>query len=271
MLRLPAVAGTFYPAEPAALTALLRECISSGSAETRPPLAKFRACLVPHAGYVYSGPVAGKVFARIHFPNRIIILGVRHFPYGEDAAIISSGAWRTPLGDVSIDAALATKILDASSILREDQLAHESEHSLEVQLPFLQLLAPAAKIVPIAIGSLSYDEFVSVGHSLGQILAANPDVLLLTTTDLNHYEDFATTRRKDQFAIDQILALNPFELAEVCRRQKISMCGLGSTITMLAALNFLGAKNAELVSHTTSADYSGDSKRVVGYAGFLFS
>jgi len=271
MLRLPAVAGTFYPAETSALTALVSECLSSASEETRPAPAKFRACLVPHAGYVYSGPVAGKVFARVRFPDRIILLGVRHFPYGEDRAIITSGAWRTPLGDVSIDSALAGEILRASTILREDHRAHESEHSLEVQLPFLQLLAPAAKIVPIAIGSCPYDDLVSIGRGLGQILRDDPDVLLLTTTDFNHYEDLATTRRKDQFAIDQILALNPFELAQVCRRQKISMCGLGSTITMLAALNFLGVKNAELVSHTTSADYSGDSKRVVGYAGFLFS
>ncbi|HSC45529.1 MAG TPA: AmmeMemoRadiSam system protein B [Candidatus Acidoferrum sp.] len=269
MLRLPAVAGTFYPAEPAALTALLRQCLSVDSA-VRPAAAKYRACLVPHAGYVYSGPVAGKVFSRIQFPVRIIILGVRHFPYGAEAAIFPTGAWRTPLGDIPIDSALAAEILHASPILHEDHLAHESEHSLEVQLPFLQLLAPAAKIVPIAIGSLPYDDLVHLGHSLGQILSDNPDVFLLTTTDLNHYEDLATTRRKDQFAIDQILVLNPSELFQSCRRQKISMCGLGSTVAMLAALNSLGAKNPELVSHTTSADYSGDTKRVVGYAGFLF-
>ena len=270
MLRLPAVAGTFYPDEPAALTALLREYLSFDSA-AQPAATKFRACLVPHAGYVYSGPVAGKVFSRIQFPSHIIILGVRHFPYGADAAIFPTGAWRTPLGDVPIDSSLAAEILHASPILREDHLAHESEHSLEVQLPFLQLLAPAAKIVPIAISSLPYENLVRVGQSLGQILAANPEVLLLTTTDLNHYEDLATTLRKDQFAIDQILALNPFELFQSCRRQKISMCGLGSSVALLAALNFVGAKNAELVRHTTSADYSGDTKRVVGYAGFLFS
>src|SRR6266446_9084269 len=135
MLRLPAVAGRFYPSDPAELTALVRKY---AKADSQVAPVRIRACLVPHAGYVYSGPVAGAVFSRIALPNRILILGVRHYPRGEPAAILSSGAWRTPLGDAQIDASLGAALLEACALLREDSVAHSSEHSLEVQLPFLQ-------------------------------------------------------------------------------------------------------------------------------------
>src|SRR5262249_53030060 len=183
MLRLPAVSGAFYPAEPHALTSLIHKYVPSDTlAEKR----NVRACLVPHAGYVYSGAVAGAVFARISLPKRIIVLGVRHFPYGEDAAMLSRGVWRTPLGDASIDPDLAQKVSHSCEILLEDPVAHESEHSLEVQIPFLQVLDPGFTFVPIALGTLNYDALVEVGLALGKILQEEPDVLLLTTTDFNH-------------------------------------------------------------------------------------
>jgi AmmeMemoRadiSam system protein B len=197
-------------------------------------------------------------------------LGVRHFPYGEDAAILSEGAWRTPLGDAPIDSELARQIARSCPLLVEDAVAHQNEHSLEVQIPFLQVLNPGASFVPIALGTLEFAAVVSVGQALGKVLSAENDVLLLTTTDFNHYEDQATTLRKDQLAIDKILAGDGKGLFEICRRQKISMCGLGSTVAMLTALDHIGARNAELVEHRTSAEHSGDTKKVVGYAGFLF-
>ena len=268
MLRLAAVSGAFYPAEPHALAALIHKYA--------PPDAKIekhrvRACLVPHAGYVYSGAVAGAVFAHITFPKRIIILGVRHFPYGEDAAMLSLGVWRTPLGDAPIDTALAAEIARSCPLLCEDALAHESEHSLEVQIPFLQVLDPGFTFVPIALGTLDFDALTTIGNSLGQILARDNDVLLLTTTDLNHYENQSATVRKDNLAIEKILALDPAGLYEICRKEKISMCGLGPTVAMLSALRQAGVSRADLVRHATSADYSGDTRKVVGYAGFLFS
>ena len=268
MLRLPAVAGTFYPGSPQKLSELIAQYTHPDAAH---PPSPFRACLVPHAGYVYSGGVAGAVFARIAFPKRIIVLGVRHFPYGEEAAILSGGAWRTPLGDAPIDAALATQIVQSCPELREDSVAHENEHSVEVQIPFLQQLDPGFAFVPIALGTLDVNILASVGQSLAKVLSAHQDVFLLTTTDLNHYEDETTTRRKDTLAIEKISALDPAGLFEVCRRNKISMCGLGPTIALLTMLNQIGATSVELVQHTTSADYSGDTQRVVGYAGFLFS
>ena len=268
MLRLPAVAGRFYPANPEELTALVREC-AKPRPDTKPQLVK--ACLVPHAGYVFSGHVAGAVFSRIALPQRIVILGVRHFPRGESLAILASGAWRTPLGDAPIDEALAAALKKDCPLLREDHVAHGTEHSLEVQLPFLQVLSPGFSFAPIALGTVRFEDLIAVGEALGRVLAANPEALLLTTSDLNHYEDDATTRLKDRKAIDQILALNPRGLYDVCRNEDISMCGLGPAVAMLTALRALAATQAELVRYATSADISGDTSRVVGYAGFIFS
>jgi MEMO1 family protein len=268
VLRLPAVAGRFYPADPEELTALVRK-YALPQPDTKPQSVK--ACLVPHAGYMFSGHVAGAVFARIVLPQRIVILGVRHFPRGESLAINTSGAWRTPLGDAPIDEDLAAALLTECPILREDRIAHGAEHSLEVQLPFLQVLSPAFSFVPIALGTVRFDDLVAVGEALARVLSANPELLLLTTSDLNHYENDATTRLKDKKAIDQILALNPHGLYDVCRNEDVSMCGLGPAVAMLTALRALAAKHAELVRYATSADVSGDTTSVVGYAGFIFS
>jgi MEMO1 family protein len=268
VLRLPAVAGRFYPANPEELTALVCK-YAMPQPDTKPQPVK--ACLVPHAGYTFSGHIAGAVFARIVLPQRIVILGVRHFPRGESLAINTSGAWRTPLGDAPIDEALAAALLQECPILREDRVAHAAEHSLEVQLPFLQVLSPAFSFVPIALGTVRFDDLVAVGEALARVLAANPEVLLLTTSDLNHYENDATTRLNDKKAIDQILAQNPRGLYDVCRNEDVSMCGLGPAVAMLTALRVLAAKHAELVRYATSADVSGDTTSVVGYAGFIFS
>ena len=268
MLRLPAVAGRFYPANPEELTPLVRK-YAMPQPDTKPQSVK--ACLVPHAGYMFSGHIAGAVFARIVLPQRIVILGVRHFPRGESLAINTGGAWRTPLGDAPIDEALAAALLQECPILREDRVAHAAEHSLEVQLPFLQVLSPAFSFVPIALGTVRFDDLVAVGEALARVLAANPEVLLLTTSDLNHYENDATTRLKDKKAIDQILAQNPRGLYDVCRNEDVSMCGLGPAVAMLTALRVLAAKHAELVRYATSGDVSGDTTSVVGYAGFIFS
>jgi hypothetical protein len=269
MLRLPAVAGRFYPSDPAELTAMIHKYVVSDPG--RPPV-RVTACLVPHAGYVYSGHVAGAVLARIVLPKKIIILGVRHYPRGEPAAILSSGAWRTPLGDARIDEPLAEALKKACPLLREDSVAHSTEHSLEVQLPFLQVLAPDFTFVPVALGTVQFESLVSVGEGIACVLeASKEDVLLLTTSDLNHYEDDATTRIKDRKAIEELLALEPRGLYDTCRNHGISMCGLGPAVAVLTALNALSAKKSELVKYATSADVSGDRSAVVGYAGMIFS
>jgi AmmeMemoRadiSam system protein B len=269
MLRLPAVAGRFYPSDPAELTALIHKYVVT---DPRKPPIPARACLLPHAGYVYSGHVAGAALARMALPRKFIILGVRHYPRGEPAAILSSGVWRTPLGDARIDGDLAEALKKACPLLREDSVAHSAEHSLEVQLPFLQALAPDFTFVPIALGTVRFESLTSIGEAIGRVLeASNENVLLLTTSDLNHYEDDAITRIKDRKAVDQLLALDPRGLYDTCRNTEISMCGLGPAAAMLTALNALGVKNPELVKYATSADVSGDRSAVVGYAGMIFS
>ena len=227
---------------------------------------------MPHAGYVYSGHVVGAVYARIVLPKKLLILGVRHFPRGEPAAILSSGAWRTPLGDAKVDASLAESLRGACPLLREDSVAHSAEHSLEVQLPFLQVVAPGFTFVPVALGTLRFEDLVSVGEAVARVLAAQTEnVLVLATSDLNHHEDDATTRVKDRKAIEQLLALDARGLYDTCRREEISMCGLGPSVAMLTALRTMGAKKAELVRYATSGDVSGDYDAVVGYAGMIFS
>lgn len=269
MLRMPSVSGRFYPSDPAELTAAVKKY---AKVETSIAPARARACLVPHAGYMYSGHVAGAVFARIALTKKVVILGVRHYPRGEKAAILSSGAWRTPLGDAAVDEPLAGKLRAACPLLREDSVAHSSEHSLEVQIPFLQVLLPEFTFVPIALGTIQFEELVAIGEGIGKVLAdSGEEILLLTTSDLNHYEDDATTRVKDHKAIDRILALDARGLYDVCRNESISMCGLGPAVAMLTAMQSVGAKKTELVRYATSADVSGDFSAAVGYAGMIFS
>jgi MEMO1 family protein len=269
MLRLPVVSGRFYPSNPTELTTLVRQY--AGADKKTVPV-RARACLVPHAGYVYSGHVAGAVYARMAIPKKVLILGVRHYPHGANVAILSSGAWRTPLGDAPIDEPLAELLRGACPLLLEDRVAHSNEHSLEVQIPFLQVLEPRFTFVPVALGTVRFEDLLTVGQAIGQVLAASSEeILLLTTSDLNHYENDATTRVKDRKALERILALDARGLYDTCRNETISMCGLGPTVAMLTALQSLGATKPELVRYATSADVSGDLSAVVGYAGMLFS
>jgi AmmeMemoRadiSam system protein B len=269
MVREPAVAGRFYPSDPFELSKLIRECLTQKEVAARPMPGK--ACLVPHAGYGYSGPIAGAVLGKIRIPRKIIVLGVRHRPPGSPAAIVSRGLWRTPVGDARIDEGLAAALREACPVLKEDPLAHRREHSLEVQLPFLQILAPEFAFVPIALGRVGFETLVKVGEGIARVLAAaKEEVLLLTTSDLNHYEDDATTRLKDRMAIEQLLKMDARGLFEVCRENDISMCGLGPAVAMLTALRFIGADHAELIRYATSGERSGDRRAVVGYAGMWF-
>jgi MEMO1 family protein len=270
VLRLPAVAGRFYPSDPAELSTVVRN--HSRRFQPDVELLRAKACLVPHAGYVYSGHVAGAVLSLIALPRKILILGVRHFPRGQQMAILSSGAWRTPLGDAPIDSGLAESLRAACPPLREDDVAHSTEHSLEVQIPFLQVLAPGFAFVPVALGTVRFEDLVTVGEAIGRVLAASSEeTLLLTTSDLNHYEDDATTRVKDRKAIERLLAMDARGLYDTCRNEQISMCGLGPAVAMLTALRGLGVKTAELVRYATSGDVSGDTSAVVGYAGMTFA
>jgi len=268
MLRLPVVAGQFYPADPQELTHLIQKFSAGESAKEK---VRVRACMVPHAGYMYSGAVAGAVFSRILLPKKIIVLGVRHRPPGADLAILSEGAWRTPLGDAAIDAELAQQLKVACPLLEEDSIAHRREHSLEVEIPFLQALDAGFSLVPIALGTLRYDELHELGLALGRVLKENDDdILVVTSSDMNHYENDETTRVKDGRAIAKLEAVDPEGLHNVCREEKVSMCGLGPAVAMLTAMKELGVTRGEVVRYATSGDVSGDHDAVVGYAGMIF-
>jgi MEMO1 family protein len=272
MIRQPAVAGTFYPREPRELLARVQQFLDEGRAENSTnSIADAVACLVPHAGYVYSGAVAGAVYARIKIPKRVVILGPRHRPGGANFAINSEGAWETPLGRATIDSDLARTLMSACPLLVGNDVAHRREHSLEVQLPFLQALSKDFQFVPIAIGTLNFDELTELGHALAKVISNSTEpVLIVASSDLNHYESEEITHVKDHKAIDQMLALNPRGLHETVRRKGITMCGCGPAVTALTAALDLGATRAELVRYATSADVLGDRDEVVGYAGILF-
>jgi AmmeMemoRadiSam system protein B len=269
-VRQPAVAGRFYPANAQHLRAEVETYTTvraDASAEFEP---KIRAlgCVVPHAGYMYSGHVAGAVFRRLDLPRRAVILCPNHTGVGEPLAIMSEGAWHTPLGDVPIDEAMANELKSRMSLLAEDQEAHRFEHALEVQLPFLQVLAPGFQFVPITVGTSNFEVLSALGVVIGSVAAeAGGPVLVIASSDMNHYESDDVTRVKDRRAIDQILALNPRGLYETVHQANISMCGYGPAVVMLTAAKKLGATQAELVRYATSGDVSGDRDMVVGYAG----
>jgi AmmeMemoRadiSam system protein B len=267
MIRLPAVAGRFYPDDPGRLRAAVDSFLASGGEEKK---IRARACLVPHAGYVYSGHVAGEVYRRMEIPAHVILIGPRHFPRGAAFAILSDGAWQTPLGMAPIDHPLAEKIVRAFPLLREDAVAHSSEHSLEVQLPFLQRLTPSFEFVPIVIGPAQWEPLEALGRALAGVIAAEREpVLLIASSDMNHYESDAITRVKDRKAIDQILALDARKLFDTVREEKISMCGYAAAVSVLIAARESGATQAELVRYANSGEVNGDLREVVGYAGII--
>jgi AmmeMemoRadiSam system protein B len=267
MIRLPAVAGRFYPDDPVRLRADVDSFLASGCKEKK---ILARACLVPHAGYMYSGSLAGEVYGRMDIPERVILLGPRHFPRGAPLAILSDGAWQTPLGMAPIDRLLAEKIVQAFPLLREDAVAHSTEHSLEVQLPFLQRLAPTFAFVPIVIGPAQWEPLEALGQALASVIAAEREpVLLIASSDMNHYESDAVTRVKDRKAIDQILALDARKLFEAVRDENISMCGYAAAVAVVIAARELGAAKVELIRYATSGEVNGDMQEVVGYAGMI--
>ncbi len=265
MLRQPAVAGRFYPDNPQVLLADVQSFLSP-QGKTAPAL----GCIVPHAGYIYSGHVAGAVFATIELPHRVVILCPNHTGRGTPFSIMSEGSWQTPLGQVPIDKALAEKLMREFPLLAEDSAAHRSEHAIEVELPFLQALQPGLTFVPIALGTGQFAALARLGEAIAGVVGAqNEQVLIIASSDMNHYENDSITRQKDHRAIERILALDAAGLYQVVTTEDISMCGFGPAVAMLTAVKRLGAVSAELVKYATSGDISGDRDQVVGYAGVV--
>jgi AmmeMemoRadiSam system protein B len=264
--RPPAVAGTFYEGSADRLREQVEACIAANPVvETKE---RFIGGVVPHAGLMYSGHVAAAFYIAAALPKRFIILCPNHTGFGHFAAINSDGAWRTPLGDAAIDAPLAHALMQRTKLLSEDWRAHAREHSLEVQLPFLQRLVGDFTFVPICLGAHRYDYCQEIGDAIADVIGTD-DIGILASSDLNHYEEQKSTLRKDQLAIDPILALDPQELWRVVDEYDVSMCGFIPTTTMLIAARRLGATSARLLKHATSGDINGDYSHVVGYASAL--
>lgn len=267
IVRPPVVAGRFYARK---AEELLRDVRGYTAVEGERIAAI--GCVAPHAGYVYSGHVAGAVYGRLELPRRFIILCPNHTGMGEPLALMSEGVWETPLGAVPVDSELASALKNEFDLLRNDPLAHRAEHALEVQLPFLQALRGDFTFVPITIGIGRFEVLQALGEAMAQVVAAQAEkILIIASSDMNHYESDKITRMKDRRAIQKLLDLDPRGLHEVVTREDVSMCGYGPAVAMLAAAKGLGAKSAQLIKYATSGDVSGDTDAVVGYAGVVVS
>jgi AmmeMemoRadiSam system protein B len=265
-VRPPAVAGLFYDANPAALARDVDRCLGGGPRDPSPAF----GAIVPHAGYVYSGPVAGEVYRRLEIPRTAIILCPNHTGRGAPLALDPSDAWRMPGGDVPVDAALARRLSEALPELTADAEAHRREHSLEVQLPFLQALRPEVAIVPICVGVPDLGLCRALGEAIAAIAAeVEEPPLLLASSDMNHYEARTIGRRKDALALARIEALDAEGLFAAVHAESISMCGYLPATALLFAARAAGVATAAVVARRDSGDETGDATSVVGYAGVI--
>jgi AmmeMemoRadiSam system protein B len=265
MIREPAVAGYFYPGEKKPLERQLSEFL--------PEREKRRAIgiLVPHAGYIYSGPVAGEVFASVDLPQRYMILCPNHTGLGSDFDLYPEGEWETPLGRARIDTALGEELLKRFPSAVKDGRAHVREHSLEVQLPFLQYLKKDIAFLALCVRHPGFDKLEDLGHAMAAVVRdVDPGILIVASSDMTHYESGDVAGRQDRLAIEQMEKVNARGLYDTIRKYDISMCGYLPATAMLAAASDLGAAEGKLVKYANSGDVTGDYDQVVGYAGMMF-
>jgi hypothetical protein len=272
MNRKSAVAGRFYPAEAERLRQELLDLTEGRKPPTGPGESRGIAILVPHAGYIYSGRVAARTYTSVRLPGRMVILCPNHTGAGEAIALNDEGAWETPFGPAPVDAQLAGDILARCGAARVDREAHRREHSLEVQIPFLQHLAGEFRFVPICVGTLRLPLLLDLGRAVaGAIDAAGGEVLLVISSDMSHHVPATVAEEQDRKAIDRLLAVDPEGLHRIVRQEDISMCGVAPAVAGLEAARRLGARSGRLVAYGTSGDTSGDLDSVVGYAGVAIS
>jgi len=273
-VRRPCVAGSFYPANPESLRRALDEAFKHELGPGRTPermmeLRQTISVVCPHAGYMYSGPVAAHSYYVLGCeprPASVVVIGPNHTGLGSPISIMAEGAWRTPLGDVEVDEELAGAILRSSEMIDVDEIAHSREHSIEVQLPFLQYIYGSEfRFVPICMGLQDLESSREVGRAIGNA-SRGRDIVIVASTDLSHYEPQASARRKDMMVIESILSLDEASLQERVYRNRISMCGYGPVSASLVASKSAGSSRAELLAYHTSGDVTGDYSAVVGYA-----
>jgi len=269
MNRQAAVAGYFYQGSYSALMDQVERFLVP-----RAKKIKALGIVSPHAGLVYSGSVAGAVYSSIELPGTFILIGPNHTGLGEPVSLMAKGEWETPLGTVRIDEGLAAAILSRSRLVREDTLAHLKEHSLEVQLPFIQYLKKEFTIVPIQMMDTRLETCLALGNAVAEAVreqTKKTGVLIVASSDMSHYISAEAAKKKDHKAIQRILDLDAQGLYYTVRDEDITMCGYGPAVAMLTACKALGAKKAELIKYTNSGEVSGDYDQVVGYAGIVVS
>lgn len=270
-VRQPVVAGQFYPSDPEGLKKQI-EGFPKENAAVDNIQREAIACLLPHAGYIYSGSVAYNVVSSLKIKDNLIILGPNHTGIGSPFSIFDEGSWVTPLGSLEINTSLVNGLLKKAEFLEIDCQAHKFEHSIEVQLPILQYAKGDFSFAPIVILSNDLDKCKELGLAIASAvkeLALEKEVLIVASSDMNHYEEAAITKKKDKQAIQAILELDEAKLWSVIKEYDISMCGYAPVVAMISAAKALGAKNGKLIKYQTSADISGDNSSVVGYAGII--
>ncbi|MFH1821470.1 MAG: AmmeMemoRadiSam system protein B [Methanobacteriota archaeon] len=278
-MRPPVVAGQFYAGTRLELLKQIDQCYTNQHGPGKTPklkagTRKLIGLVSPHAGYMYSGPVAAHGFARMAedgCPGSVVIIGPNHSGAGSGVSIMTSGKWSTPLGNIKIDEELSDGIKSATDIIDIDMMAHAYEHSIEVQLPFLQhLFDEKFKIVPICMMLQDERTSVEVGDAIAEA-AVGKDVVILASTDFTHYESQNSAMGKDKKVINKILAMDPIGVVRTVDEEEVTMCGYGPVSAMLQAAKKLGAKKAEILKYATSGDTSGPMEHVVGYASIAVS
>ncbi len=267
MIRQPVAAGQFYPGKAEGLKALIDTLVDKKADKE-----DIIGALVPHAGYIYSGSVAGAVISRIKFKDTFVIIGPNHTGLGFPFSIMTEGKWATPLGEAEIDTDLAEQIMAGSQYLQADAAAHQREHSVEVQLPLLQYFKSDIKIVPIVISHGNIEVYKEIGRAIARAIKnTGKEAVILASGDMTHYESQELAEKKDKQAIEAILNLDEDELTRRFTEQNISMCAYPPAVCLMVAAKELGARAAELVEYRTSGDATGDYDSVVGYAGIVIT
>ena len=264
-LRKPVVAGQFYPSAVKSLKELI-STFADKEAQKRDVI----GAILPHAGYIYSGKVAAQTVCGINIKDNVVLLGPNHTGIGSSCSIMPQGAWQTPLGNVEINEEIANLFLNKSRYLETDLLAHQDEHSLEVELPILQYFKNNFKIIPIAIKSFDLSLLKSLAQELAGVISENnlkKSTIFIASSDMTHYEPQKAAVIKDALAIEAIIALDEDKLARVVKDSNISMCGFAPVSVLIKVAKLLGAKGAQLIKYQTSGEASGDMNSVVGYAG----
>jgi MEMO1 family protein len=267
-MRQPAVADRFYPGSPAALRSAVAELLPA----TQPAEKQHaRAVVSPHAGYIYSGALAAQTFSSIVIPETVIIIGPNHRGQGAPIAL-STSDWAMPLGTVPADGEVGTLMVKYSQSIKIDELAHRYEHSLEVQVPFLQMLQKRLSIVPLVVSHISYPLCEEVAGAIAKaIQGSGRDILIVASSDMNHYETRRNTEKKDRLALQCIERLDANGLYHTVYDNGISMCGVIPVAIAMLAAKACGALTSRLIGYTDSGYVSGDTAQVVGYAGIVIN